>query len=158
MVTRMLHELAGPDLPFRFEEPWLLQERNVQRLIAAWDHICRQAIQNGSAETLHAAREDYQTVIQGYLKILDGYLTLLSRFEGEHPHAEFAERVTRSSDQLQRHYDSLFPRWQTLEDLEAILLERISLPNDQLKALAAKYPPPQSWYNETETDAPAAQE
>jgi hypothetical protein len=53
-------------------------------------------------------------------------------------------------DQLQKHYDSLFPRWQTLDDLEAILLERISLPNEQLKELAAKYPPPQSiWPRES---------
>jgi hypothetical protein len=154
MVTRILHDLAGPALPFRFEEPWPLQERNIQRLLSAWEHVCRQATQNGSAEELHATRDDYQAVLQGNLKILDGFLMLLSRFHGEHPHTEFTERITRSRDRLQQHYDSLFPRWQTLDDLEAILLEQISLSNDRLKALAEKHKPPQSWYDEAEAPAP----
>ncbi len=46
-----------------------------------------------------------------------------------------------------------------LDDLEVILLERVSLSNDQLKELAAKCPP-QAWYDEAdeadETDPPAA--
>ena len=158
MVTPMLRELAGPFPPFfRLEEPWFLHDRSIRRLRDAWDHVCRQAIHAGSAEELHAARDDYQAVLLGHLKILDGYLMLLTRFESERPGAGFVELVSRTRDELQRHYESLFPRWQTLDDLEAILLERVSLPNDQLKALAAKYPPAQAWYDEA-SDTTAAQE
>lgn len=145
MVTRMLRELAGPFRPF-------IPFEYARDVSDAWERTCRRATESSSAEELHAARDDYQTLLLAHLKILDGWLTLLSRFPREYPPG-FAQDFALIRDQLQKHYDSLFPRWQTLEDLEAILLERISLPNNQLKALASKNPPPQSWYDETETSA-----
>ena len=158
MVTPVLRELAGPFRPFfPFEEPWYHYERGGRHLLHAWDDVCRQAIASGSAEELHAAREGYQTFLLAHLKILDGLQILATRFEGEHHHPEIDKLVSRTREQLQKHYDSLFPQWQTLEDLEAILLERISLPNAQLKELAAQNPPPQKWYDEAEIP-PAAQE
>ncbi len=140
MVTPTLRELAGPFRPF-------IPFEYARDVSDAWDRVCRNATQSGSAEELHAARDDYQMLLLAYLKILDGWLTLLSRFPCEYPPG-FAEEFTSIRDQLQKHYDSLFPRWQTLENLEAILLERISLPNEQLKELAKKNPPPQAWYDE----------
>jgi hypothetical protein len=152
MASPVLRELAGPFRPFfPFEEPWYVYERGGKHLLHAWDHVSRQAIESGNAEELHAVRDDYQTFLHGHLKILDGLSILATRFNGEYRHPEIAGFVKRARDDIQKHYDSLFPRWQTLEDLEAILLERISLPNDRLKELAAKYPPPQSWYDEDET-------
>lgn len=148
MVTPLLRELAGPFRP-------IIPFEYAQDVSAAWERACRQATQSGNAEQLHAERDDYHTTLLAHLKILDGWLTLLSRFRHEYP-SGFAERMTSGRDRLQKHYDSLFPRWQTLEDLEAILLDRVSLSNDQLKELAAEYPPPQAWYDEA--DAPAAQE
>jgi hypothetical protein len=164
MVTPLLRELAGP-FPLGLArsqlslfgvdyEPQLVSPNIVPRLLGAWDRVCRQTIASGSAEGLHSAREDYQAILLGHLKILDGYLVLLNRFAGEAPVEEFTGHFAQTRDTLQKHYDSLFPRWQALEDLEAILLERVSLPNDQLKELAAKYPPPQAWYDEA--DAPPA--
>lgn len=149
MVTPMLRELAGPFLPF-------IPFEYAQSVSEAWDRACRQAIQSGNAEELQTIRDDYQAVLLGHLKILDGWLTLLSRFPREYPQG-FAQDFTLIREQLQKHYDSLFPRWQTLDDLEAILLERISIPNDQLKAIAKNYPPPQAWYDETK-ESPATQE
>jgi hypothetical protein len=149
MVTPLLRELAGPFRPF-------IPFEYAGEVSGAWDRACRRATESGSAEELHSARDDYQALLLAHLKILDGWLTLLSRFPREYPPG-FAEDFTSIRDQLRKHYDSLFPRWQTLEDLEAILLERASLPNDQLKELAAKYPPPQAWYDETD-GAPATQE
>ena len=157
MVTPMLRELAGPFRPFfPFEEAWFLYERSARHLTDAWNHVCQRAIQSGDAEELHAARDDYQSMLLGHLKILDGCLMLAGRFPTEFPHGHFAERLSSARDELQEHYDSLFPRWQTLDDLEAILLEGVSLPHDQHKALAEKYPPPQAWYDGNES--PAAQE
>ncbi|VTR91313.1 unnamed protein product [Gemmata massiliana] len=151
MVTPMLRELAGPFPPFFwFEEPGFPYERGVRHLIDAWDRACHQAIQSGSVEELHAARDDYQAVLTGHLKVLDGYSVLANRFSGEYLHPELVNRLPRLRDQLQKHYDSLFPRWQVLQDLEAILLERVSLSNDQLKELAAKNPPPQAWFDEAD--------
>ncbi len=150
MVTPVLRELAGPYPPLPFKEPWFLSEGIVQHLTAAWEQICHRITQTGSAEELHATRDDYQTTLLGYLKILDGYLTVMSRFLGDDPDGELLNRFKLNRTLLQKHYDSLFPRWQTLDDLEAILLERVSLPNEQLKELASKYPPPPAWYDEAD--------
>jgi hypothetical protein len=149
MVTPLLRELAGPFRP-------IIPFEYARGVSAAWDLACRGAVQSGIAEDLHAARGDYQTALLAHLKILDGWLTLLSRFPHEYPR-DFAEKIISCRDELQSHYDLLFPRWQTLEDLEAILLERASIPNERLKELAATYPPPQAWYDEADAP-PAAQE
>ena len=152
MVTRLLRELA-PYPPFFPLEEWWFDCERAPRLVDAWDRVCDEAIQNGSAEDLHAARDDYHAVLLGQLKILDGYTLLLGRFESRYP-SGLAERISRTRDQLQEHFNFLFPRWQTLDDLEAILLERVSLPNDQLKALAKSNPPPQAWYDEADDTLP----
>lgn len=146
MVTPMLRELAGRFPPFiPFEETWFLHDRGVRHLLDAWDAACRQAVRSGSAEELHAIRDDYQAVLLGHLKILDGYSLLVSRFE---PEQARAERLGHCRNDLQKHYDALFPRWQTIDDLEAILLERVSPSNEQLKTLAASHAPPQAWFDE----------
>jgi hypothetical protein len=62
----------------------------------------------------------------------------------------WADELARAVDELRRLYDELFPRWQTREDLTGILIDKFSLPNVALIALAEKHPPPQSWYDETD--------
>jgi hypothetical protein len=150
MVTPVLQELASLSPPLPYREAWFLPGHITQRLMTAWDQICQRITQTGSAESLHAIRDDYQATLLGYLKILDGYLAVMSFFPGDQPDGLLLNRFKTNRYLLQKHYDSLFPRWQGLEDLEAILLERISISNDQLKELATKYPPPPVWYNETD--------
>ncbi|MDY3552719.1 hypothetical protein R5W24_001807 [Gemmata sp. JC717] len=149
MVTPMLRELAGP-FPMRplFERSWYVHERTARELTEAWADACSQAVQNGSAEELHAARDNYQGILLGYLKILDGYLMLLNHVPEESPEAEFTNSIKRTRVAVQKHYDALFPRWQTIDDLEALLLERVSPSNEQLKTLAAGHRPPQAWFDE----------
>ncbi len=154
MVTALLRELAGPYPPFfPFEELWHLYHHAPQHLVSAWENACRRALQTGDAEELHATRNDYQALLLGHLKVLDGHLMLFQCFLNEYPHRQFEERMRRTRDALQRHYDALFPRWQTIDDLEALLLERASISNEQLKALAAAHAPPQAWYDEPDTAA-----
>jgi hypothetical protein len=138
MVTPVLHELASLSPPLPYREAWFLPGHITQRLITAWDQTCQRITQTGSTEELHAIREDYQATLLGYLKILDGYLAVMSYFLVDEPEGLLLNRFKTNRFLLQKHYDSLFPRWQTLEDLEAILLERISIPNEQLKELAAQ--------------------
>lgn len=153
MVTPLLRELAGSLRPFlRLGEPLYVHDHGARELIAVWNRACRHAIQTGAADELHADRDAYRAALLGHLKILDGYAMLLKQFNSEE--VDFVNRIARARDELQAHSDALFPRWQTLEDLEAILLERASIPNDRLKELAAKYPPPPAWYDEA--DAPPA--
>lgn len=152
MVAAVVRELFEPYPFFHHPEPWFLFEHGRRRVVHAWERVCAEALRTGDAERLHAARDDYQAILLGYLKLLDGYLMLAGRFGGEFdfPPQELADRLNETRDEIQKHYDSLFPRWQTLDDLEAILLERITPSNAELKELAKKYPPPPSWYEETE--------
>jgi hypothetical protein len=145
MVTPVLRELAGTNLAQ--PSPGKLLEDVALRLTTAWEKTCHRAITTGNAEELHATRDDYQATLLGYLKILDGWLTVMSRFPGEYSEQSL-KAVSLNQEQLQQHYGFLFPRWQTLDDLDAILLERVAIPNERLNSLAAKFPPPSSWYEE----------
>ena len=154
MVTALLRELAGPFPPFfPFKELWRLYQRATHELLGAWEPVCRRALQTGDAGELHATRDAYEALLLAHLKVLDGHLMLLNCFLNEHPNREFDERLSHTRDELQKHYDTLFPRWQTVDDLEALLLERVSVPNEKLKALAAAHAPPQAWYDEPDTAA-----
>ena len=149
MVASLLHELVTPPpahTPPLFFDPH--SQHWPTRLITAWDDVCRRVLAGESVEELHASRDDYHAVLVGHLKMLEGYLVVLDRFRTNVPGNRFAVELQQQLPRLRRHLDSLFPRWQTQDDLEAILLERISTPNSQLKELAAENPPPQSWYDE----------
>lgn len=152
MVAAVVRELFEPDPFFHHPDPWFLFERGRRQVVPAWDRVCAKTLRTGDAERLHAARDDYQAILLGYLKVLDGYQLLAGRFGDEFPFPpqELADRLSETREEIQKHYDSLFPRWQTLDDLENILLERITPSNAELKELAKRYPPPQSWYKETE--------
>ena len=58
--------------------------------------------------------------------------------------------LTRAVAELRALYDTLFPRWQTAQDLHEILIKRFSLPAGNLRELAASHPPPASWLDETD--------
>ncbi|MBA4191348.1 MAG: hypothetical protein C0467_25480 [Planctomycetaceae bacterium] len=125
MFTAVLRELAGPYplLPF-VQEPWFLREPIARHLLTAWEQTTRRVVRVEALDELHATRDDYQAVLLGHLRILDGYLTLMCRFGGEPPHGEVVNHLAHNRDLLQRHYESLFPRWKTQDDLGAILREQ----------------------------------
>ncbi len=151
-MVAVMRELFEPYHLFHHPEPWFLFDRGMRHVVHAWDRVCSETLRTGDAERLHSAREDYQAVLLGYLKVLDGYVMLAGRFgdEFDFPPQELVARLSESRDEIQKHYDSLFSRWQTLDDLEGILLERVTPSNAELKELAKKYPPPKSWWEETE--------
>ncbi|MCE9560436.1 MAG: hypothetical protein K8U57_00120 [Planctomycetes bacterium] len=108
----------------------------------------------GTAEELHATRDDYEIVLLGYLKILSGYLTLMGRFSGE-PQGDVVCHIAMCLDQLQKHYDTLFPRWRTLDDLRLMLLERIPHPAELLRAAITSSEPPRNWQDEADGRIPS---
>ena len=90
MVTPLLRELAGPFRPF-------IPFGYARDVSDAWERARRQATENGRAEELHSARDDYQALLLAHLKILDGWLMLLRRFPREYPPG-FAEDFTSIRD------------------------------------------------------------
>lgn len=147
MVRPVLRELTHLHREFFFREPWFLYRRAGQHWKRAWQDVARRSLETGSGDELHTARGDYRAALLAHLKILDG-LHVLAIQLNDFPPPEFGDDLAAVRGELQSHYDSLFPRWQTLDDLEAILLEQFSVPNERLTALAATHAPRQSWYDE----------
>ncbi|MGL6075171.1 MAG: hypothetical protein ACRC8S_13505 [Fimbriiglobus sp.] len=151
-MPTMMPDLLRPHSPHWEEwQYFFLEERTCRSILDAWQRACAECVRTGSAEPLHASRDDYQSMLLAYLKIL-GAQTVLHRLwkaQGSFP-LELVRDLATARETLQKHYDSLFPRWQTLEDLEEILLEPTAPTSAELKSLAKSYPPPQAWYDEPE--------
>ena len=144
MVAAPVRELFEPFSRTRQPEPWVRPELIGESLVSAWDRVSADTLQDGDADPLHATRDDDRSGLLAALQLLDGYLTLSARS------GDPADRLRASRDTLQKHSDSLFPRWQTLDDLEGILLERITPSREERLELVKRFPPPQAWYDETE--------
>ena len=128
-------------------------EKLVHGKIEEWEKLRRQILQNGDSDALHDCRSKIEAGLKYELGILGDCLTRAER-QPDVLSADIHARMTSLRDQLATHYNSLFPKWQTVEDLEDILLAPLTPSNEQLKAYAAKNPPPQSWYDEEWEDAP----
>ena len=152
-MTTVLNDLFAPNPQLLQPEPWWLYERVGRDLIEAWQRVSNERRNAGDAEPLHAVRDQYHKVLLAHLKILDGYISLLNQDSTPRSMAH-ADQVQTTRDLLQKHNDSLFPKWQTLDDLEDILLAAITPSNEQLIALAKRFPPPQSWYDEPDLLSP----
>jgi len=149
MVKTPIQNLFEPYPQLLRPEPWWLYEKMGREILRSWDRVAADILQYDNAEVLHESRDEYERILLAHLKIIEGYLTLLyssREFNGNQQHIV---EIERTRDELTSHYSKLFPRWQTLDDLEGILIERLPrLDHTKMKALAAKYPPPQSWYDE----------
>lgn len=151
MATAMLRRLFGPrtldDFPGPFAER---ARRTVEELRELWDRASRDAAENRRLDELHAARDEYRELLAGHLRLLTEYLSLAElhhRALGSNP--AWADELRHAVRDLQSLHDSLFPRWQTLQDLHGILIEKFSLPAAKLRERAAQSPPPQAWFEET---------
>ena len=114
-------------------------------LPAYWDRLSREAARAGRGADLHASRDDFEAVVRARLRMLDAGAELADRLGP----AGAADPLRAECGALQTLHDRLFPRWRTEDDLYTILVEQLSLPNEKLLELAAAYPAPQSWWDET---------
>jgi len=151
MAAAILRELFRPRAMADFPGPFATRARHAaEELRHDWDRTCRDAAENLRLEELHATRNDYQTLLKGHLLLLENYLALSElhqRMFGSNP--LWIEELSHAVGGLRSLYDELFPRWQTLQDLTQLVIEKFSLPKERLQELALKYPPPSSWYEET---------
>ncbi|MCI0702195.1 MAG: hypothetical protein L0241_14015 [Planctomycetia bacterium] len=86
------------------------------------------------------------TFHKSYLGLLDLHARLTERDLSPH----YARKeLSQVIEELVKLRENIFSDWRTADDLANILVEKFSLPAEKLKELAAKYPPPQSWYEET---------
>jgi hypothetical protein len=116
------------------------------RLRRDWHRLCLTVAEAGPGRIaeLHSGRDEYRKVYEGYLETLDGFQGL-----AEAVGSPLAARFRQAAEQLRQLKDEVFGGWNTQEDLEHKLVAELSIPQEVLRELAAKYPPPQSWYDET---------
>ena len=152
MAAAILNELFRPRGLDDFPGPFAVRARQVaEELRDQWERTSREAARTRTIDELHAARGEYHALLKGHLRLVEEYQALTEvhqRVFGSNP--AWAEELKRAADELRKLYDELFPRWQSREDLTGILIDKFSLPNAALIALAEKHPPPQSWYDETD--------
>jgi hypothetical protein len=118
------------------------------RFQEAWE-ACRAQVVAGQAAAVQAFRDRFIRSFEQRLAHLREALQLV-QFA-----ARVAGRELQEAEQLQAEISALAPaldrlasRWRTQEDLEELAAEDFPLPAAELKAIAAKHPPPQAWYDE----------
>ena len=121
---------------------------SLDRIFLAWDQLSV-AGRSGRTSEVDAARNQLQASVQLKLRLAERALTyceILHVQTGE----TLAERkdLVRSYEKLQRFKTEVLDRWQSLEDLEEILVENFPLSAERLEKTAANCQPPASWYQE----------
>jgi hypothetical protein len=94
---------------------------------------------------LHAGRDDYRRLYDGYIESAER-----SRDLAEAAGSPLAAEFARVADEVRKQRDELFDRWQTLDDLYRIIVDALAIPPDRWPALAAGFRPPDWWYDEAE--------
>jgi hypothetical protein len=151
MSAVMLRDLFRlPDLE-DFPGPFAERARKVAlELRELWDRACRDAAEHRKVPELHAARDEYLALLEGHLRLLEEYLAVAELHRQVFgPSAARVDALRGAVGELRGLHDELFPRWQTADDLYRLIVEKLTPPAEQLKTLAAKYPPPESWLDET---------
>ena len=118
------------------------------RLWEVWSRLCELAVVGG-LDVLAPRREQLASSLALKEDMVRRGLDLAGRLERllGHP-LEGADKLPPAAEQLRLFRTEILDRWQSTDDLAEMLIERISLPEDRLKALAAAYPPPPRWYEE----------
>src|SRR5437773_2031512 len=96
-------------------------------------------------DELHADREVLRRLYDNHIGIAEGYQTL-----AEAVGSPLAAEFERIADDVRTQRDELFSKWQTKDDLYRLLIEVIMPSKERRRELAAKYPPPQSWFDATD--------
>jgi len=153
MPNSLAERLLDWDM-FPFPEPWFFHPPRFARLLGErWKDICQEAAASRRLNELHAAREDFLAVFNQLITFHKSYLGLLDlhgRLTDRDLSPRFARKeLSQAIEELVALRESIFSNWRTADDLASILVEKFSLPAEKLKELAAKHPPPQSWFEET---------
>lgn len=150
MATAMLDDLFRPPALDDFPGPFARRARQVAaELRGRWERTIRAAAEARKLPELHATRDDYRMLLEGHLRLIEQYQALSAlhgQVFGSNP--EWADDLAAAAGGLRGLYDQLFPRWQTLDDLYRIVGDAVAIPPEKWPALAAKFRPPDWWYDE----------
>ncbi len=129
-------------------------ETHIDRVVADaegwlpfWQTLSELARNNG-AEIIADHRAAIKLSLNSKLENLIGARELAGRLESLTGIAVADEAAIGDAEaKLGQFRKDVLSRWQTLEDLEAILIERLAIPHGRLHAWARKNPSSQEWYD-----------
>ena len=122
-------------------------EGSVQLVIKSWEALCDRAISLGVIDELHSQHDECEWSFRQGIEGIDRSLSILNRNESSKSNL-MTIRLNALRDQLATKYAELFPKWQTIDDLEELLLARMMVPNEKLIAWAKQNPKSaEDWYN-----------
>jgi len=121
---------------------------------AVWESLCR-TVEAGGVENAQLQRDVF-------LESLEQEVAMLRHLEQEMETAPsitalpifYFQKLRQARIDLEALKNSIFPRWQTQEDLESLVLARHALTNEELAAVRKTLPAFHAqWYNEESKSA-----
>jgi len=120
-----------------------------QQLAANWRTLARTVADTKRVEQLHEERGEYQSIVRGGIDQLNSFAELCRHLAANNsPPPAFLAEVELALADVRGFHDNLFAKWQTLDDLYALVVQEIPVPTERLKAYAEAHPIPQSWHDE----------
>jgi hypothetical protein len=148
----MLPELVSTETSLLFTEMLVTQATRItNEFRQRWEVCIRDSAGSQRISSLHASRDNYYSVLTGHLKFLEGCVEFARLqqdifLDGN----DFASKLVDAENETRNLIDELFPRWQSIDDLKQMIIEKLSPSPDRLRELAKRFPPLQSWHQETE--------
>jgi hypothetical protein len=117
---------------------------SAKEVLELWRSICRVVIA-GDTGLVHAKRERILEMLRARAEVLKRVCKAAQRTGKAIPDLD---RLLTDSATIERLHEKLTRRWQDAESLEYLVAEEIGPSGEQLKALAAKHPPTQAWFDQ----------
>jgi hypothetical protein len=115
---------------------------------ARWNWLCARGLE-GDVAGVHARRQSLVHYVDRKLAIVRLTRQLGSLIAARNEGSYDADIPLRHAEErLLRFKNDILDPWQTLEDLEDLLAASFPLSNEELKLIASKNPPADSWYQE----------
>lgn len=152
VAARFLDQSGIPFFPLH--EPWPTEPVHVARVLReCWETICRETKTAKQVDELHEARDDIRSIFDRYISLFKDYVALLDLIEQmtnrNGPLPQLRERINREVEELTRLSGEIFSKWETVDDIAQVLIDKLPpLTPEQLSYIAKHNPPPQSWYDE----------
>ena len=121
---------------------------DIYALTPFWEKVSASARKWG-ADELHSLRDKVELVWRAKASLLADVELIgnrIVRATGQTPRAW--SNLEQSRKLIAEFESNILNRWQSLDDLEEILLGPMQLSQEQCIELAKRFPPPQSWYEE----------
>ena len=123
------------------------------RVLANWKAMIHTMILEKKIEQLYSSRKEYEEIVRDWISQLDEFINLLINAFGPHYNDDsigVLGRAQKSRRTLADFSNRIFQRWNTPDEFDDLLLDETAISPAVFDEFAKRFPPPQSWYDETD--------